>query len=128
MSGKKLHFGMIGAGRIGKRAFMRGDVLASPVAGGGDRLYCRRGYRKTGGDSRGAMRHSEGGLQRQRRVILGDSKVEAVLICTSTGTHADLIVQAAKAGKRFFCEKPDWRLQPGQNRYGCWLRWRRQQA
>ena len=32
--------------------------------------------------------------------------MEAVLICTPTGTHADLIVQAAKAGKQIFCEKP----------------------
>jgi len=38
--------------------------------------------------------------------VIGDAKVEAVLICTPTGTHADLIVQAAKAGKQIFCEKP----------------------
>ena len=38
--------------------------------------------------------------------VIGDPKVEAVLICTPTGTHADLIVQAAKAGKQIFCEKP----------------------
>jgi len=29
-----------------------------------------------------------------------------VLICSSTNTHADLIVQAAQAGKHIFCEKP----------------------
>ena len=29
-----------------------------------------------------------------------------MLICTPTGTHAELIVQAAKAGKQIFCEKP----------------------
>ena len=38
--------------------------------------------------------------------IIGDPKVEAVLICTPTGTHADLIVKAAQAGKHIFCEKP----------------------
>jgi myo-inositol 2-dehydrogenase/D-chiro-inositol 1-dehydrogenase len=38
--------------------------------------------------------------------ILADPAIEAVLICTSTDTHADLIVQAAQAGKHVFCEKP----------------------
>jgi myo-inositol 2-dehydrogenase/D-chiro-inositol 1-dehydrogenase len=38
--------------------------------------------------------------------ILSDRRVEAVLICSSTGTHAELIGQAARAGKHIFCEKP----------------------
>ena len=38
--------------------------------------------------------------------ILNDSEIEAVLICSSTDTHAQLIVEAAKAGKHIFCEKP----------------------
>ena len=33
-------------------------------------------------------------------------KADAVLIATSTATHADLIVLAAKAGKAILCEKP----------------------
>jgi myo-inositol 2-dehydrogenase/D-chiro-inositol 1-dehydrogenase len=32
--------------------------------------------------------------------------VDAVAICSSTDTHADLIVAAAEAGKAIFCEKP----------------------
>ena len=40
------------------------------------------------------------------RPILGDDSIEAVLICTSTDTHATLIVEAAAAGKQIFCEKP----------------------
>jgi myo-inositol 2-dehydrogenase/D-chiro-inositol 1-dehydrogenase len=38
--------------------------------------------------------------------ILNDSEIEAVLICTSTDTHAQMIIAAAKAGKHIFCEKP----------------------
>src|SRR3954454_5125894 len=38
--------------------------------------------------------------------LLGSSEVDAIAICTSTDTHADLIVAAAGAGKAVFCEKP----------------------
>ena len=37
---------------------------------------------------------------------LADSEVNAVIIASSTDTHADLIEAAAKAGKAIFCEKP----------------------
>src|SRR5260370_28872535 len=37
---------------------------------------------------------------------LGDPEVDAVVIATSTDTHADLIQRAAAAGKAIFCEKP----------------------
>ena len=38
--------------------------------------------------------------------IFSDDDIEAVLICSSTDTHADLIIRAAEAGKHIFCEKP----------------------
>ncbi len=38
--------------------------------------------------------------------ILADPGIDAVLICSSTDTHTDLIIQAAQAGKHVFCEKP----------------------
>lgn len=37
---------------------------------------------------------------------LADPAVNAVIIASSTDTHADLIERAAKAGKAIFCEKP----------------------
>lgn len=37
---------------------------------------------------------------------LADSSVDAVLICSITETHADLIERSASAGKAIFCEKP----------------------
>ena len=38
--------------------------------------------------------------------LLAAADVDAVAICASTDTHADLIVAAARAGKAIFCEKP----------------------
>ena len=38
--------------------------------------------------------------------ILNDESIEAVLICSSTDTHAQIITEAAQAGKHIFCEKP----------------------
>jgi myo-inositol 2-dehydrogenase/D-chiro-inositol 1-dehydrogenase len=38
--------------------------------------------------------------------LLAAPDIDAVAICTSTDTHADLIVAAARAGKPIFCEKP----------------------
>jgi len=38
--------------------------------------------------------------------VFEDADVRAVAIGSSTDTHADLIVRAAKAGKAIFCEKP----------------------
>ena len=37
---------------------------------------------------------------------LRDPQVGAVIIASSTDTHADLVMAAAKAGKAIFCEKP----------------------
>jgi myo-inositol 2-dehydrogenase/D-chiro-inositol 1-dehydrogenase len=37
---------------------------------------------------------------------LDDSEVTAVIITSSTNTHADMIEAAARAGKAIFCEKP----------------------
>ena len=38
--------------------------------------------------------------------ILNDPDIDAVLICSPSSTHVPLIIQAAKAGKHIFCEKP----------------------
>lgn len=38
--------------------------------------------------------------------IFADPTIDAVLICSSTDTHAQFIIEAARAGKHIFCEKP----------------------
>lgn len=40
------------------------------------------------------------------REILNDPDIDAVLICSSTDTHAQIIKEAAAQGKHIFCEKP----------------------
>jgi myo-inositol 2-dehydrogenase/D-chiro-inositol 1-dehydrogenase len=97
---KQLHVGIIGAGRIGK---VHAETLAfrlpeaSPVAitdvdrAAAERVAAHCGIPKVAASS---------------AEIFADPKVEAVLICSSTGTHAGLVVEAAQAGKHIFCEKP----------------------
>jgi predicted dehydrogenase len=38
--------------------------------------------------------------------VLGDSSVDAVIVSTPTGTHAELSLAALQAGKHVLCEKP----------------------
>ena len=38
--------------------------------------------------------------------LMARAEVDAVAICSSTETHAPLILAAAEAGKAIFCEKP----------------------
>ncbi|MGA7277667.1 MAG: inositol 2-dehydrogenase, partial [Desulfocapsaceae bacterium] len=47
-----------------------------------------------------------GCAQMTEQEIFTDDSIDAVLICSATDTHADLIEQAVAAGKHVFCEKP----------------------
>ncbi len=38
--------------------------------------------------------------------ILNNPDIDVVLVCSSTDTHAEISIAAAKAGKEIFCEKP----------------------
>ncbi len=40
------------------------------------------------------------------RAIMENPDIEAVVVCSSTDTHARMIEEAAAAGKHIFCEKP----------------------
>jgi len=91
--------GVIGVGRIGR---MHADLLARRVPGAAvSAVY----------DAHAESARSVGttlGVPVAASVdeLLGAPDVDAVAICTSTDTHADLIVAAAGAGKAIFCEKP----------------------
>lgn len=45
-------------------------------------------------------------ISKDYREILKDRSVDAVIICSSTDTHAEISIEAIKAGKNVFCEKP----------------------
>ena len=45
-------------------------------------------------------------VYQDHRRIMDDKNIEAVVVCSSTDTHAEMIEAAAAAGKHVFCEKP----------------------
>lgn len=47
-----------------------------------------------------------GNTTKDYKEILNDPEIDAVLICSSTNTHSPISVEAIKAGKHVFCEKP----------------------
>lgn len=97
---KQLNIGIIGAGRIGKvhMQSITYNVPSAKVLGitdvfkdGLQELADKYGIEKVYGDY---------------KEMLADKEIDAVLVCSSTDTHADISIEAAKAGKHVFCEKP----------------------
>jgi myo-inositol 2-dehydrogenase/D-chiro-inositol 1-dehydrogenase len=86
--------GVIGVGRIGR---MHAELLARQVPGA-----TLAAVHDPDAAAAAAVGARVCGLDE----LLGDPAVDAVAICSSTETHADLIVAAAQAGKAIFCEKP----------------------
>ncbi|MDR1194837.1 MAG: inositol 2-dehydrogenase [Peptococcaceae bacterium] len=96
-----INVGIIGAGRIGQvhaRSILSGVPDAKILAIADPYLT----------DQAAAWAGGVGieGIYKDYRQILTDPRVEAVLICSSTDTHASISLEAIKAGKHVFCEKP----------------------
>ena len=92
-----VRFGLLGAGRIGK--VHAKAVSSNPKA----RLVAvADAFEKAAADLAGQY----GCEVRSIEQILAASDIDAVVICTPTDTHADLIEQFSRAGKAIFCEKP----------------------
>jgi len=92
-----VRFGLLGAGRIGK-------VHAKAVSSNPDaRLVA---VADTIPESADAVAAGYGCDVRTIDEILASPDIDAVVICTPTDTHADLIEAFARAGKAIFCEKP----------------------
>jgi myo-inositol 2-dehydrogenase / D-chiro-inositol 1-dehydrogenase len=92
-----IRFGLLGAGRIGK-------VHAKAISGdAGARLVA---VADAMAPAAKAIADQYGCEVRSIDAILAAKDIDAVVICTPTDTHADLIEAFAKAGKAIFCEKP----------------------
>ena len=98
---KKLRIGLIGAGRIGR---LHGDNLVQSVPGA--TLAAIAEINLTDDIRAWADGHGIENVTSDPAVVINDSEIDAVFICSSTDSHADLLIQSAKAGKHIFCEKP----------------------
>ena len=97
---KQLNIGIIGAGRIGK-VHMKSITYSVP----GAKVL---GITDVFKDALPALA-AEYGIEKiydNYTDMLADPEIDAVLVCSSTDTHADISIAAAKAGKHVFCEKP----------------------
>ena len=95
-----LNIGIIGAGRIGK---VHGESITyhvknARVAAMADPYWTD--------DSRKWAREMGIPTYDDYHDILKDPAIDAVMICSSTQTHAPISIEAIRAGKHVFCEKP----------------------
>jgi myo-inositol 2-dehydrogenase / D-chiro-inositol 1-dehydrogenase len=93
-----VRIGVIGIGRIGR---MHAELLAHRVRGAAvGAVY--DAFQPSALDLAGELGVPVAGSLEE---ILS-SEVDAVAICSSADTHAELVIAAAQAGKAVFCEKP----------------------
>ncbi|MCA0273729.1 MAG: inositol 2-dehydrogenase [Proteobacteria bacterium] len=92
-----VRFAVLGAGRIGKvhAKAVSGDPNATLVA-----------VADAMAPAAEAIAAQYGCEVRSIEAIEAAKDIDAVVICTPTNTHADLIERFARAGKAIFCEKP----------------------
>ena len=97
---KKLRIGVIGAGRIGK---LHANNLASRVPNA-ELAAVSDVYEPAAKEL--AEKLGVPAYYSDYHKILEDPTIDAVFICSSTDTHSPISMEAAKAGKHIFCEKP----------------------
>jgi myo-inositol 2-dehydrogenase / D-chiro-inositol 1-dehydrogenase len=90
-----LRFGLLGAGRIGK-------VHARAIAGNPDARLAAVADALPDAALAAECRAETWSIQ----AIEAAEDIDAVVICTPTDTHANLIERFATTGKGIFCEKP----------------------
>lgn len=97
---KKLRVGVIGAGRIGK---LHAHNLATRVRN--VELVAISDVYEPAAKAL-AEKWDVPAYYSDYHKILEDKTIDAVFICSSTDTHSPISIEAAKAGKHIFCEKP----------------------
>jgi len=97
---RTINIGIIGAGRIGR---VHGENLAFRIPGA--RILAVSDIAFEFAEKLAADLAIPGAF-RDHRPIMEDRRIEAVLVCSNTDTHVQMIEEAAAAGKHIFCEKP----------------------
>ncbi|MDR1178748.1 MAG: inositol 2-dehydrogenase [Spirochaetaceae bacterium] len=97
----KLGIGVIGAGRIGK-IHVENIARFIPRA----KLEGIADIKLSGEQEAWAKGLGARIVSKDPQALLKDPAIDAVVVCSSTDTHADLTIAAARAGKHIFCEKP----------------------
>ncbi|MGL4406652.1 MAG: Gfo/Idh/MocA family oxidoreductase, partial [Notoacmeibacter sp.] len=92
-----LNFALLGAGRIGK-------VHAKAIAANPDAVLVA--VADAFPQAAKALADAYHCAVKTIDEIEADKSIDAVIICTPTTTHADLIERFARAKKAIFCEKP----------------------
>ena len=95
-----LNVGLIGVGRLGR---MYGQYLARRVPGV---ALVAVADRKTGLAESFAGEFGVAKWYPNHQDLLSDRGIDAVAIVTSTSTHKEVVMDAARCGKAIFCEKP----------------------
>ena len=96
-----ISLGIIGAGRIGK---VHAQSIMNHITSARLKTIADPFMNEETEASLRALGVSD--CTKDYKKILNDPEIDAVLICSSTNTHADISLGAIAAGKHVFCEKP----------------------
>lgn len=100
MPAKSLKMGLIGAGRIGQ---LHAEHLTSRIRSA-ELLMVADVVGEAARQC--AERYDIPSFSEDYRAVLENPAISAVVVCSSTNSHARIIEEAAQAGKHIFCEKP----------------------
>lgn len=95
-----LKIGLIGAGRIGR---LHAEHLTSLIRSS-EVVMVADAFEEAARQC--AERYAIPSFAQDYHAVLNREDIQAVVICSSTDTHARIIEEAAQAGKHIFCEKP----------------------
>ena len=96
-----VNVGIIGAGRIGR---VHVESICTQVANAKVKMIADPFMNEQ--TEKWAKDMGVEAVTKDYKEILADPEIDAVLICSSTDTHSPISVEAIKAGKHVFCEKP----------------------
>ena len=96
-----INIGIIGAGRIGR---VHVESIRTQVADAAVKVLADPFMNEQ--TAEWAKQMGVERVTKDYKEILADPAIDAVLICSSTDTHASISIEAIEAGKHVFCEKP----------------------